>query len=83
MIALVAVLAAIHHAADAHMVAHGVLFDVRADRNDLADDFMARNERSGVGPPIAAGGVQIRMADAAVQDLDGDIMLRSSRRSKS
>ena len=50
------------------------LGDVRADFGDFADDFVARNTGVGSAFPIVAGDVQVGVADAAVKDIDLDIM---------
>src|SRR5690606_7531823 len=54
------------------------LRDVTADRRDPTDDLVARDHRVAGGEPLAAREVEVRMADAAVEDVDRDV-LRAGR----
>jgi len=47
--------------------------DCTADCHDPANDFVARDAGIGRRAPFAAHGMQVRMANAAVKDLDLDI----------
>ena len=46
----------------------------RADRADPADDLVARHHRVTRATPVVADLVQVRVADAAVQDVDGHVV---------
>src|SRR5690606_18821928 len=45
-----------------------------AHRGHLANDFMARHTWVHRPPPLTACGVQVRMADTAVGDVDADVI---------
>jgi hypothetical protein len=45
-----------------------------ADLGDDPGDFMAGNQRVGLRTPVAADGVDVRMADAGELDVDQDIV---------
>ena len=81
--ALVALHAAVDHAADRDRVADAVARDLVADRGDRADDLVAGDHRVARAAPVVAAGVQVAVADAGVGDLDGDSSGRSARRSNS
>ena len=72
--ALVALHAAVDHAADRDRIANAVAGDFIADRRDGADDLVARDDRVARAAPVVAAGVQVAVADAGVGDLDGDIV---------
>ena len=72
--ALVALLAAVDHAAYGHRIADLVALDVRPHSRDTADDLVAGNIGIDGARPVRAGGVQVGMADAAIFDVDGDII---------
>ena len=63
------------HAAHAHAVAHLELGDAGADLGDGADELVAGHERVGHGAPLAAGGVDVGVADARVDDVEVDLTL--------
>ena len=69
-----AVAAAIDEAADADEVAGLELADLRADAAHAADDFMTRHYGVYRAAPVVAGGVQVAVADAGVEDVDDDII---------
>ena len=62
--------AAVDHAADAGEVARLELADPATDGNDAADDLVTGHRRIKRVLPLVAGGVDVRMADAAIEDLD-------------
>ena len=66
--------AGVHHAAHAHPVAHGVAGDGGANLGDDAGDFVARGQRVALRAPVAADGVDVRVADPGELDLDQDIV---------
>lgn len=72
--ALLALAAGVHHAADADTVADLVLRDVLADGGDVADDLVADDLRVLDLAPLAADGVDVRVADAGVGDVDLDVV---------
>jgi hypothetical protein len=72
--AVLALAARVHHAADADAVADLVLGDVRADLGDVADDLVADDLRVLDGAPLTADGVDVRVADAGVGDVDRDVV---------
>ena len=65
--------AGVGHAADADPVPYGVLGDLVADPVDDADDLVTRHQRVGDRAELAAGEVDVRMADPAVGDVDDDV----------
>mgnify|MGYP000697585831 CR=1 FL=1 len=65
-----AVLAAVDHAADTGQIAHLELADIGAHGGHSANDFMARYRRVQGVFPFVAYGVQVRVADAAIEDVD-------------
>ncbi|MCY1408475.1 hypothetical protein D9M71_237960 [compost metagenome] len=68
-------LAAIDHAADGYAIADLVAGHAGADRGDMADDFVARHAGEHGVVPVVVHEVQVRMADAAVGDGDGDVVV--------
>ncbi len=68
VVAGVAALAAVDHAADADRVSDGKAADGRADGADMADDFMAGHAGVLCAGPFGTHGVQVGMADAAIGD---------------
>ena len=64
-----------NHTAHAHSVPHLELGDAGADLGDGADELMAGHERVGHWTPLAAGGVDIGVADARVGDVEVDLPL--------
>ena len=72
--ALVALHAAVDHAAYGHGVADAVTRDLVADCSHRADDLMAGNDRIARSSPVVAAGVEVAVADPRVSDLDGDIV---------
>lgn len=73
-LAVGALAAGVHHAADADAVTDGVLGYGRADFGDDAGNLVARGERVGLRSPVAADRVDVRMADAGELDLDQDVV---------
>ncbi len=73
--------AAVDHAADADDIAQLEARDVLADGTDTSDDFMARHGGVAGCPAIPRAPYEVGVADAAVQDLDGDVVDPGSRRS--
>ena len=74
LLAVDALAAGVDHAADADAVADGVLGDGRADLGDDAGDFVARRQRVLLRAPVAADGVDVRVADAGELDVDQDVV---------
>ena len=64
----------IDEAADAREVSHLEATDLFPDSDDPADDFVPRHARVGGRPPLAAGSVDVGVTDAAVGDLDNDVI---------
>ena len=64
----------IDEAADADDVADLPFFDMAAELEHLADDFVARNHREDRAAPFVAGLVNIGMADATIKDVDQNIV---------
>jgi len=62
--------AGVHHAADPAPIACLEAVDLTVDGNHPTDDFMARHYGIAGSAPVIAGGVQIRMADAATESVD-------------
>ncbi len=75
VLARCAVPAAVDHAADADDIADLELGDVAADRGDVADDLVAGDAGVERAFPLALGGVEVGMADAAEGDVDRDVGL--------
>ena len=74
MVAGFALAARIHHAAHADQIARLEAGDILADAAYAADDLVARHDRVGGAAPVVAGGVQVAVADAGVEDVDDDIV---------
>ena len=69
-------LARINHTADADQIADLVTVHIAADTFHAADNFMTghhRIQRKSFAP-VGAGGVQIGMADTAIENIDFDII---------
>ena len=66
--------AGVHQAADAGDVARLELLHFRADLGHAADDFMSRYAGVSGALPFVAHRVNIRVADAAKEDLDLNVM---------
>ena len=66
--------AGIDQAADARQVADLEAPNLLSRGDDRADDFMPRHARIGGRPPLRPGGVDVGVADAAVGDLDDDVV---------
>ena len=62
--------AGIYHATDAREIAFLKCFDVRADLHNATDNFVSRHARIRRAVPFVAGDVDIRVADAAIQNLN-------------
>ncbi|PAV70940.1 hypothetical protein WR25_02188 [Diploscapter pachys] len=69
-----AMAAAVDHAADAGDVADLELRHVAADRGDATDDLVAGDAGVERPVPLAARGMEIGMADAAIEDVDRDVL---------
>ena len=67
--------AGIDVAAHADAVPRRVAGHAGADGVDDADDLMPRDQRVGPLTPVAARGVDVRMADADELDADGHVVL--------
>ena len=78
-----AIAAASDHAADPDRVADREAGHLGADRADMSDDFVAGHAGIERAAPFGADRVQVRMADAAIFDLDLNILGPGSRRSMS
>jgi hypothetical protein len=63
-------LAGVHHAAHGGDVPLLERRDLPADLDHPADDLVSGNQRIDRPLPLAPGGVEVRMADAAEEDLD-------------
>src|SRR5690606_6083574 len=72
--ALLALAAAVHHAADADPVAGLHVGDGAADLRDDAGDLVAGHHRKDGLTPFLAHLVDVGVADARVLDLDGDVL---------
>jgi hypothetical protein len=68
------VLTGIDHAANCREIAFLEFFHVAADRHNPADNLMTRNARIIRSTPFAARRVNIGMTNAAIQDLDFDVI---------
>jgi len=66
--------AGVDHAAHPDPITHGVLADLGADLDDLADDLVADGEGVGDFTPLAAHGVDVGVADTGVADGDQDVL---------
>src|SRR5690606_29335228 len=73
-LAILAVPATVDDAADPDQIAHLIPRHLRADRTHAADDFMARHTGELGAGPFGTHLVQVRVADAAVEDVDLHIM---------
>ena len=74
MVAGFALAARIHHAAHTDQIARLEAGDILADAAHAADDLVARHDGVGGAAPVVAGGVQVAVADAGVEDVDDDIV---------
>ncbi len=63
-------LATVYHAADTREVADLEMFDVCTDCRYPANDFVARNRRIECVVPLIACGMQVRVTNAAVENVD-------------
>src|SRR3546814_4067070 len=61
-------------AADTDRFSHREIGHLVAHRADMADDLMAGNARVMRAAPFAADLMKVRMADAAIGDLDDDVV---------
>jgi hypothetical protein len=64
----------VNHAADGGEVSGMEALDLTAHGGDAADDFVSGDHRVGGVGPLVARGVQIRVADAAVEDVELDVL---------
>ena len=69
--------AAVDHRADPGDIALAELGDLSADADDPADHLVTGNERELRHPPVGLVGVNVRVADRAIHDLDHDILRAS------
>ena len=69
-----AMAATVDHTAHADEIADREASDVAADRGHPADDLMAGDGGIERAAPFAAHGVEVRMADAAIEDVDRDVV---------
>ncbi len=67
-------LATVDHAADAGDVAHLELADAGSNGADAADDLVARHRRIEGVLPLFSRSVQVRVSDAAIQDVNLDVI---------
>ena len=67
--------ATIHHAADPDGIAYLEAGNAGADGADTADDLVAGNARELGDMPFVAGRMQVGMADAAIKDVDLNIVV--------
>ena len=65
--------AAVDETANAHEVSDLVFRYASADGGYSSDNFMARDEGILRAAPFVARGMNIRVADAAIEDVDDDI----------
>ncbi|MNP11169.1 hypothetical protein D3C76_1033430 [compost metagenome] len=70
-----ALLAAVDQATHGDQVASTVAADGRSHGRDATDDFMARYARETSTFPVVVHVVHVRMADAAIVNVDGDIIV--------
>ena len=68
-----ALAARVHEAADGGGIADLELADLGPDRRDAAQNLVTRDDRVDGCPPLVARGVEVGVADAAVEDVDLDI----------
>ena len=73
-LAVLALAAGVHEAADADPVADGVLRDLGADLADHAGDLVAGHHREQGLAPLLAGLVDVGVADAGVRDVDHHVV---------
>ncbi len=74
VVAGLALTAGVHHAPDADDVAFFEPGDIRPDAGDAPDDLVPRDDGVDRPSPIVLDEVQVRVAHAAVHDVDGDIV---------
>ena len=74
LLAGLAFAAAVHHAADADLVAHLEAGDVGAHSSDEATDLVTRHHGEDATAPFLAGLVHVRVADAGVLDVNGNVV---------
>jgi hypothetical protein len=74
-VALVTVLTTVHHAPYGDIVAGLMLLDRLSRGGYPPNDLVARNQRIAASAPIVPYRMEIRVADAGVEDLDRDIVV--------
>ncbi|EPY40649.1 alcohol dehydrogenase (NADP+) [Angomonas deanei] len=74
-LALLALAAGVHHAADSHGVANLVLGDLGADLGDVTDDLVAGDHGEDTLAPLVTDLVEVAVADATEGHLDGHVIL--------
>src|ERR1700712_4050603 len=74
LVAGVAMLTAVDHAADPDRVARFEAGHFGADLGDMADNFVTRHAGVDGAAPFAARGVQVGMADPAMADRDDHVV---------
>src|SRR5699024_9005199 len=67
--------ARVHKAADAYLIAHLELRDLRTNFSDNPGDFMARDHGVDPGAPFVPSIVDVRVTDTGVGDVDQHIIL--------
>src|SRR5512139_1974235 len=72
--ALVALHAAVDHAADRDRVSDPVPRDLVADSGDDPDDLVTRDDGIACAAPVVPAGVEVAVANAGVGDLDDDVV---------
>jgi hypothetical protein len=70
----IAMLARIHHATDAHMVARFEARDSFTHAQYTAYDFVSRYQRIHAVAPVITRAMQIRVAHTAVKNLDSHVV---------
>lgn len=65
--------AGVHHRADAHAGAGPELVDTRSDRDNFSGELVSDDLRVLDRPPVAPNGVDVGVADAAVDNPDRNI----------
>ena len=66
--------AAVYHATDARQLTHLEALDLTTDRGDPPDDLVSGNKRIGDPAPLIARRMDIRVTDAAEQNIENDIL---------
>ena len=75
LFAMIAFETGVDHAANRNPVALGKAGDIFANRPDMTDNLVARNDRISAAAPVIARCVQVRMANAAMRYFNQDIVV--------